>query len=81
VLFLGPAARYWDNLPPDALRKSAGRSPRFFYLQYRPYYRRTSTFPDVITQAVRKLRGKTLAIHSPGEFARAIEQIERPPRP
>ena len=81
VLFLGPAARYWDDVPPRALDRANGAGPQFFYFQYRPYYRRTAGFPDIITLALRKLRGKTAVIHSPGEFAKAIEQVERRVRP
>jgi len=81
VLFLGPAASYEDNVPTSALERSSGPGPRFFYFQYRPYYRRTATFPDIIGLALRKLRGKTMLIHSPGEFAKAIEQVERRARP
>jgi hypothetical protein len=77
VLFLGPAARYWDNMPQSALEKPDGSKPQFFYFQYRPYYRRAATFPDVISLALRRLRGKTVMIHSPHEFARAITQLER----
>jgi hypothetical protein len=81
VLFLGPTARYWDNVPQTALEKTDGAGPQFFYFQYRPYYRRAATFPDVITLALRKLRGKTLLIHSPNEFAKAIRQVEQQARP
>jgi hypothetical protein len=81
VLFLGPAARYWDDVPPQALDRTTGAGPRFFYFQYRPYYRHTAGFPDIIALALRKLRGKTAVIHSPGEFARAIEHVEHRARP
>jgi hypothetical protein len=80
VLFLGPAARYVDDVPAAALEKNGGPAPRFFYFQYQPFYRRTAGFPDIIGLALRKLRGKTVLIHSPGEFAKAIEQVERGPR-
>jgi hypothetical protein len=81
VVFLGPAARYWDDVPPAALDRAKGAGPQFFYFQYRPYYRRTAGLPDIITLTLRRLRGKTAVIHSPGEFARAIEQVERRARP
>jgi hypothetical protein len=81
VLFLGPSARYDDKVPQAALEKTDGAGPQFFYFQYRPYYRRSATFPDVISLALRRLRGKTLVIHSPNEFAKAIQQVERAPRP
>jgi len=81
VLFLGPTARYWDNVPQTALEKVDGEGPRFFYFQYRPFYRRTATLPDVISTLLRRLRGKTMLIHSPNEFAKAIQQLERQARP
>jgi hypothetical protein len=81
VLFLGPAARYWDDVPSAALDRANAAGPQFFYFQYRPYYRRTASFPDIIALALRKLRGRTAVIHSPGEFAKAIEQVERRARP
>jgi hypothetical protein len=81
VLFLGPATRYWDSVPRDALERSDGAGPQFFYFQYRPYYRPGTAFPDVISLALRKLHGRTMVIHSPGEFAKAIAQVERQARP
>ena len=77
VLFLGPMARFSDKVPSDGLEKASGASPRFYYLQYRSLFPQPSTLPDVITHAVAKLRGKTLVIHSPGDFAKAIDQVER----
>jgi hypothetical protein len=77
VVFLGPMARYLDKMPNSVLEKPPGSTPRFFYLQYRPMMRVESTLPDVIHSAVSKLKGKTVIIHSPGDFAKAIEQVER----
>jgi hypothetical protein len=77
VLFLGPAARYGDKVPPEALETVADAGPQFYYLQYRPFFRTTSNFPDVIALALRKLRGRTVTIHTPGEFAKAIQQVEQ----
>jgi hypothetical protein len=77
VLFLGPMARFSDKLPSEDLERPAGATPRFYYLQYRSLFPQGSTFPDVITRAVAKLKGKTLVIRSPGDFAKAIEQVER----
>jgi hypothetical protein len=31
----------------------------------------------VITRTVSKLKGKTLVIHSPNDFAKAIDEVER----
>jgi hypothetical protein len=80
VLFLGPATRYGDSVPRAPLERNESGGPQFFYFQYRPYYRRTAAFPDLISMALRKLRGKTMLIYSPNEFARAIAQVERQAR-
>ena len=79
VLFLGPAARYLDKVPSGALDPStaAGPAPQFYYLQYRPFFRASTNFPDVIALALRRLRGRMVTIHTPGEFAKAIQQVER----
>lgn len=34
-------------------------------------------FPDSVSLAVASLKGKTIPIHTPGQFGKAIEQIER----
>jgi hypothetical protein len=73
VIFLGPTARYFDKIPDLDVSATA---PRFFYLQYKPFYGRGADFPDSIEFAVKKVRGKAMLIHTPDEFARAIKQIE-----
>jgi hypothetical protein len=77
VLFLGPMARFSDKLPSEGLEKASGATPRFYYLQYQSLFPQPAVLPDVITHAVAKMKGKTLVIHSPGDFARAIDQVER----
>jgi len=77
VLFLGPEARFSDKVPPDELEKVSGSAPRFFYLQYRPYLLQTATFPDIIVRTISKLKGRTMVIRTPGDFAKAIDQVER----
>jgi hypothetical protein len=76
VVFLGPMSRFLDKVPSDELERPAGAAERFYYLQYRSIYPQPSTFPDVITRAVAKLKGRTMIIRSPGDFANAIDQIE-----
>jgi hypothetical protein len=76
VLFLGPMSRFFDKMPSEELERPPGAATRFYYLQYRPMFPQDSAFPDVITRAVTKLKGKTLVIRSPGDFAKAIEQVE-----
>lgn len=78
VVFLGPPARFSDKLPQAAVEKPRGAGPRFFYLQLQPFFRAMSAnFPDSINFAVAKVKGKTLVIHTPGEFSNAIDQIEK----
>jgi hypothetical protein len=73
VIFLGPTARYFDKVPEFDLPATA---PRFFYLQYKPFYGRGADFPDSIEFAIKKVHGKAMLIHTPDEFAKAIKQIE-----
>jgi hypothetical protein len=75
VVFLGPASRYLDKLPESSIAKSAENSPKFFYFQFHPYFRRNSGLPDSIQSAVSRLKGKVSIIYTPGEFAKAIEQL------
>lgn len=73
VIFLGPTARYFEKFPDLAAEPRA--SSRFFYIQYKANWDRGQDFPDSIDYAVKKLRGKTLRVHTPDEFAKAIQQI------
>jgi len=76
VLVLGPRSRFTDKIPSQDLQKSGG-PPRFLYLQYQPFLRARADVPDTIRLAVKTLRGKTLIIRTPADFARGIEQVER----
>jgi hypothetical protein len=81
VVFLGPLARQVDRFPEELLEKPEGSMPRFFYLQYRPpFLNMQATLPDLIHSAVSRLKGKTVVMHTPAEFEKAIQQIERPGR-
>jgi hypothetical protein len=77
VLFLGPEARYFDRVPQESLEKPAGRAPQFYYFQIVPFLRQTAAPPDTIKSAMSRLGGKTMQIHTPGEFAKAIERLEK----
>jgi len=77
VVFLGPATRYGAEVPQAALESSHGAVPQFFNLQFRPYFRNEVELPDSIAKATAKVKGKTIVIRTPADFARAIEQIER----
>jgi hypothetical protein len=39
--------------------------------------RQTAQPPDTIKSAIARLGGKTILIHTPGEFAKAIERLEK----
>jgi hypothetical protein len=76
VVFLGPASRYLDKIPPAAVYTAAPKL-RFFYFQYRPLRMRGPMLPDSITHAMERVKGRLIYITSPGEFANAIIQLER----
>lgn len=79
VLFLGPATRYFDRVPQANLEKPAIHGPQFYYFQLAPFLRQpaTATPTDTIKSALSRLGGKTILIHTPGEFAKAIERLEK----
>jgi len=82
VIFLGPTARYDDKFPDVAGEERAGERSRFFYIQYKAIWDRGEDFPDCIDFAMKKLNGKTILVHTPDEFAKAIQQIKgQIPRP
>ncbi len=83
VVFIGPQARYFDRLSAAALEKAPGLPPKFFYFQFRPFFRRESEAnpDDSISSAVSKLKGKSVAIYSPGDFAKALLQLETSLKP
>ena len=75
VIFLGPTSRYLDNFPDSAIEPRSGSAPRFFYFQYKPYFGRDPNFPDSVAFAIKKVKGKTILIHTPDEFAHAIQEV------
>jgi hypothetical protein len=77
VLFLGPRPRQFDRMPQSSLERPAGRAPQFYYFQIAPFVRTTAQPVDTIRSAISKLGGKTILIHNPGEFAKAIERLEK----
>src|ERR1019366_8049799 len=76
VLFLGPQTRFFDRVPQASLEKPPGHGPEFYYFQIVPFLSRTATLSDTIQNAVSRLGGKTMTIHTPGEFAKAIDRLE-----
>jgi hypothetical protein len=77
VLFLGPQTRFFDRVPQASLEKPPGHGPEFYYFQIVPFLSRTATLSDTIQNAVSRLGGKTMTIHTPGEFAKAIDRLEK----
>jgi hypothetical protein len=77
VLVLGPMSRFMDKIGDGAIVKPGTSGPRFFSFQYRsPMMRMQVNLPDVIQSAVSKMKGKTVIIHTPGDFAKGIDQVE-----
>jgi hypothetical protein len=79
VLFLGPENRHFDRVPHESLEKPTGHGPLFYYFQIVPFFRQTSTLPDTITSATSRMGGKTVVIRTPGDFAKAIDRLEKGP--
>jgi hypothetical protein len=78
VVFLGPLARQADHFPEQLLAKPEGSAPHFFYLQYRPpFLNMQAVLPDLIHSAVSKLKGKTVIMHTPADFEKGIQQVEK----
>ena len=91
VIFLGPTTHYLDKPPPGIADRPTGSSaPAFYYFQYKPgfiragaplpasvYARPDLKLPDTIQQTVAALKGRVFTIFNPGDFARAIDQLER----
>ena len=78
VLFLGPAPRFYDRVPQASLDKTAGHMPQFYYFQLAPIFRQQQPIlGDSIKSAVSRMGGKTFVIHSPVDFAKAIERLEK----
>ena len=80
VLFLGPGTRYFDKLPTSSLEPAAKTPPRFMFFQLHPVFRGGPSpeagFPDSISQTIARLKGKVVHIRTPGDFAKAIRQLE-----
>ena len=75
VVFLGPATRYWQHVPPKMLCSSQARKPLFFCFEYFPFRQGKGEFPDAIDRFTKAREGLVLRIHSPGEFAQGIQKL------
>ena len=77
VVILGPPSRFFDKAPKEALPTAAEPGPRLVYLQQMPPFPIPATLGDTLGHAVSKLRGKTFTVRTPGDFAKAIDLVER----
>ena len=77
VLFLGPSTRFFDAVPQARLEKALEPAPQFYYFQIAPFVSQAGELGDTIKSAVSRLGGKTMVIHTPGDFAKAIERLEK----
>lgn len=81
VIFLGPTTRFLDRMPQDLVDKPAGPAPHFYYFQLVPApFQQEAVLTDSIKSTLSRVGGKTMLIHNPGEFAKAIERVEKVPR-
>jgi len=76
VLVVGPMSRFFDRVPAELLHARSGPAPRFLNLRIIPIVPEPASFPDVIHNAIAHVGGKTVSVHSPGEFAKAIARLE-----
>jgi len=77
VVILGPKTHYVDKVPEAALEDPHGAVPQFFNFRFTPYFRVGFDLPDSISLATARVKGKTIVIRTPTDFAKAIDQIER----
>jgi len=80
ILFLGPHSRYFDNVPAAGWEKRPGHGPEICYFQLVPTIGGQALMTDTIAHAVARLGGKTIPIHTPSEYAKAIGRLEREAR-
>jgi hypothetical protein len=59
------------------LEKPPVHGPEFYYFQIVPFLTQNAMLADTIQSAVSRLGGRTMTIHTPGEFAKAIDRLEK----
>jgi hypothetical protein len=77
IIFLGPPSRQGTRMPDAWLEPPRATAPRVFFLRYKPFPT-APEFGDTISASVARLKGRTVDISSPGQFAKAIEMVARP---
>ncbi len=75
VVFVGPALMSAEKISRLAEASTKGKTPKFFYLQYFPAWRRGREFPDTLQHLTDQYKGTVLKIHSPGELAEALHKV------
>lgn len=76
VVFLGWPARYYSKFPRERLESTAP-GPRFFHIEFRPWFMRSAELPDLISNLNDRLNGRRWRIHAPGDLASAIHDMRR----
>jgi hypothetical protein len=76
VVVIGPESRFFDRVPAELLHVLSKPAPRFLNLQIIPLMTAPTGLPDVIGNAIARVGGKTVTVHSPGDFAKAIARLE-----
>lgn len=77
IVFLGPPSRQGTRMPDSWLEPPRAATPRVFFLRYKPFPT-APEFGDTLSTAVARLKGRTVDISSPSQFAKAIEMVARP---
>ena len=75
VIFLGPNTRISGKIPREMLSGNDDFGRHLYYLEY--YWHWGNEFPDAIQRLTTSYNGTVLKIHSPGEFADAIQKLRR----
>lgn len=75
VVFLGPTARQNDKVRWQSIQPGERPMPAFYYFEFKPYWDKSSAFPDILNYAVKSLAGKVVHIYSPRDFSKAIQQL------
>ena len=76
VILYGPMSRFYEKFSSPAIEERAVGGPKFFSVQFRPLNTRGAEFSDLLENAVKTLKGKSFVVHTPGEFSKAIQEIE-----
>ena len=76
VILFGPMSRFYEKFTAPAVEERSVGGPKFFSVQFRPFNTRGDEYTDLLEHAVKALKGKSFVVHTPGEFSKAIQEIE-----